>query len=93
MIDCSLRGLAVGAGVSAGISLACLCWRADPLVDHLPDLLVQLVLLPDPVRGPQQHRRDRHQPDHPAHRRIDPLVAPQADAQLTLPGVKTTVSA
>jgi hypothetical protein len=34
---------------------------ADRLVDHLPDLLVQLVLLPDAVRGPEQHRRDRHQ--------------------------------
>jgi hypothetical protein len=80
-------------GRSVGISRACFCWRADPLVDHLPDLLVQLVLLPDAVRGPHQHRRDRHQPDRPAHRRIDPLVAPQADAQLTFPGVKTTVSA
>jgi hypothetical protein len=29
---------------------------ADRLVDHLPDFLVQLVLLPDAVRGPQQHR-------------------------------------
>ena len=58
-----------------GISRACFCWRADPLVDHLPDLLVQLVLLRDAVRGPQQHRRDRHQPDHPADRRIDPFVA------------------
>src|SRR5690348_13552839 len=50
-IDCSLCGIAVGAGVSVGISpaisRACVCWRADPLVDHLPDLLVQLVLLPD----------------------------------------------
>jgi hypothetical protein len=62
-------------------------------VDHLPDLLIQPVLLPDAVRGPQQHRRDRHQPDRPAYRRIDPLVIPQTDAQLTLSGVKTTVSA
>src|SRR2546428_10368398 len=37
-----------------GLSRACFCWRADPLVDHLPDLLVQLVLLPDAVRGAQQ---------------------------------------
>src|SRR6266536_5525149 len=71
---------------SVGISRACFCWRADPLVDHLPDLLVQLVLLPDAVGGPQQHRRDRHQPDRPADRRIDPLVAAQADAQLALSG-------
>src|SRR5690349_23371800 len=72
---CSHCGVAVGAAVSAGISpacsRACLCWRADPLVDDLPDLLVQLVLLPDAVRGAQQHRRDRHQPDRPADRRID----------------------
>src|SRR4029077_11275459 len=81
-IACSFCGVAVG--VSVGISRTCFWWPADPLVDHLPDLLVQLVLLPDAVRGPQQHRRDRHQPDRPADRRIDPLVAPQADAQLTL---------
>jgi DNA-binding CsgD family transcriptional regulator len=49
---------------------------ADPLVDHL----IQPVLLPDAVRGAQQHRRDRHQPDRPAHRRVDPLLAPQTDA-------------
>src|SRR6516165_7449506 len=60
------------------------CWHADPFVDYLPDLLVQLVLLPDAVGGPQQHRRDSYQPDRPAYRRVDPLVAPKADAQLTL---------
>ena len=76
-----------------GLSTAPLWFRgtgrlagADPLVDHLPDVLIQLVLLPDAVRGPQQHRRDRHQPDRSAHRCVDPLMAPQADAQLTLPG-------
>src|SRR5215469_15980448 len=82
--------LRVGPGTRStgrsGISRACVCWRGDPVVDDLPDLLVQLVLLPDAVRGPEQHRRDRDQPDRPADRRIDPLVAPQADAQLTLPG-------
>src|SRR5215831_5704630 len=62
------------------------CSRASPFVDHLPDLLVQLVLLPDAVSGPQQYGLDRHQPDRAADRRIDPLVAPQADAQLALPG-------
>ena len=48
---------------------------ADRLVDHLPDLLIELVLLPNAVRGAQQHRRHRYQPDRPAHRRIDPLVS------------------
>jgi hypothetical protein len=66
---------------------------ADRLVDHLPDLPIQLVLLPDAVRGPQQHRRNRDQPDRAADRRIDPLVTPQADAQLAISGVMTTVSA
>src|SRR5688572_5415693 len=55
---------------------------ADRLVDHLPDLLVQPVLLPDPVRGPQQHRWYRNQPYRPAHRRINPLMAPEVDAHL-----------
>src|SRR4029450_9295400 len=59
---------------------------ADRLVDHLPDLLVELVLLPDAVRGTEQDRRYRHQPDRPAHRRIDPLVTPKADAHPALSG-------
>ena len=55
-------------------------------VDHLPDFLVQLVFLPNAVRGTQQHRRNRNQANRPAHRRIDPLMTPKADAYLTLRG-------
>jgi hypothetical protein len=66
--------LSVGPGFVFQLELGC----ADRLVDHLPDFLVQLVLLPDAVRGPQQHRRYSDQPDCPAHRRIDPLVTPRS---------------
>src|SRR5215218_5011621 len=59
---------------------------ADRLVDHLPDLLVKPVLLPDAVRGSQQHRWYRNQPNRPAHRRINPLMTPQVDAHLAFSG-------
>ncbi|HEY6685626.1 MAG TPA: hypothetical protein VI094_05390 [Propionibacteriaceae bacterium] len=59
---------------------------ADRLVDHLPDFLVQLVLRPDAVRGPQQSPAGpppARSPRPPPHQ---PTRDPQADAQLTLSG-------